>query len=133
MSACARWHDLLWKGEEIEVALMDIGLLEQHVLLAIVALHPNAYGVAIQDHIRQRAGYEPSFGSVYSAIDRLEEKGFIRSRQGEPTPERGGRRKLYVTVTAAGQATLRQSLRAVSSLQRGLRWGEAPRTVMVFP
>ncbi|SRR5260370_12222175 len=103
---------------------MDIGVLEQHVLLAIVALHPDAYGVSIQDHIQRRAGYEPSIGSIYAAVDRLEEKGFVKSRQGEPTRERGGRRKLHFTVTAAGQSTLKESLRAITSLQRGLRWRE---------
>jgi PadR family transcriptional regulator PadR len=104
---------------------MEIGALEQHVLMAIVALHPDAYGVAIQDHIRQRTGSKRSIGSIYAALDRLEEKGFIRSRHGEPTHERGGRRKLYFTVTATGQATLQESLRAISSMQRGLRWREA--------
>jgi PadR family transcriptional regulator PadR len=104
---------------------MGISALEQHVLLAIVALHPDAYGISIQDYIERRAGYEPSIGSIYAALDRLEGKGFVRSRHGEKTPERGGRRKLHFTMTALGQATLRESLRAISSLQRGLRWGAA--------
>jgi PadR family transcriptional regulator PadR len=111
---------------------MNIGALEQHVLMAILALHPNAYGVTIQGHIKRLAGYEPSIGSVYAALGRLEEKGFISSRPGEPTPERGGRRKLYVTVTATGQMTLQQSLKAISSLQRGLRWREAFRWSEAF-
>jgi len=111
---------------------MDVGALEQHVLLAIIALHPDAYGVSIQDHIQRRAGYEPSIGSIYAAVDRLEEKGFIKSRRGETTPQRGGRRKLHYTVTAAGQATLKESLRAISSLQRGLRWREAFRLIGSF-
>jgi PadR family transcriptional regulator, regulatory protein PadR len=111
---------------------MNIGPLEQHVLLAIVALHPDAYGVSILDHIRRRAGYEPSIGSVYAAVDRLEEKGFIKSRRGEPTNERGGRRKLHFTVTAPGQKELQKSLQAISSLQRGLRWREAFRLIGDF-
>ena len=102
--------------------------LEQHVLLAILGLHPNAYGVAIQDHIRDRTGHEPSIGSVYASLDRLEEKGFVASRQGEPTAARGGKRKLYFTITAPGQHTLRQSLEAIGSLRRGLRWKEAAAT-----
>jgi PadR family transcriptional regulator PadR len=108
---------------------MEIGALEQHVLLAIVALHPDAYGVSIQDHIRRRAGYAPSIGSIYAALDRLQDKGYIKSRQGEITPERGGRRKLHFVVTATGQATLRASLQAISSLRRGLRWRPALRWI----
>jgi DNA-binding PadR family transcriptional regulator len=99
---------------------MDIGLLEQHVLLAVQGLHPNAYGVAIQDRINALAGYEPSIGSVYAAIERLENKRFLKSRQGEPTRERGGRAKLYLTLTAHGQKTLLESLKAIDSL-RGLK------------
>jgi DNA-binding PadR family transcriptional regulator len=99
--------------------------LEQHVLLAVMGLHPNAYGVAIQDHIRDRTGHEPSIGSIYAALDRLGEKGFVSSRQGEPTAARGGKRKIYFTITGPGQHTLRQSLQAISSLSRGLRWKEA--------
>jgi PadR family transcriptional regulator PadR len=112
-------------AKKAESSRMNISALEQHVLLAIVALHPDAYGVSIQSHIKRRAGYEPSIGSTYAALDRLEDKGFVRSHQGEKTPERGGRRKLHFTVTAPGEATLRESLRAISSLQRGLRWGTA--------
>lgn len=111
---------------------MNIGALEQHVLLAIMALDPDAYGVSIQEHIQQRAGYEPSIGSIYAALDRLEEKGYVRSRYGEVTPERGGKRKLYFLLTATGQATLRESLRAISSLQRGLRWRPAQRSIEAF-
>jgi PadR family transcriptional regulator PadR len=90
-----------------------------------MALHPTAYGVSIQEHICRRAGHEPSTGSIYAALERLEEKGFVKSRQGEPRAERGGRRKLYFTVTAPGQQALRESLRTVRSLGRGLRWNEA--------
>jgi PadR family transcriptional regulator PadR len=96
---------------------MQLTSLDQKVLLAIINLHPNAYGVGIQDHIRERTGEKPpSIGSLYAALERLEDRGFIRSRLGEATNERGGRAKLYVTVTAKGQAALRQSLDALASL-----------------
>lgn len=104
---------------------MELTALEQQLMLAIIGLHPTAYGVAIQDHIQERTGREPSLGSIYASLDRLEEKGFIVSRQGEPTPARGGKRKLYFTVTAPGLLALRQSLRAINALRRGLRWAEA--------
>ncbi len=100
----------------------ELMTLEQHLLLAIIALHPNASGVSIQDHIKERTAREPSTGSIYASLDRLEEKGFIKSRQGEPIKERGGKRKLYFTITAPGQQTLRQSLRAIHSLSHGLCW-----------
>jgi DNA-binding PadR family transcriptional regulator len=104
---------------------MELTTLEQHALLAIIALQPNAYGVSIQDHIERNAGYEPSVGSIYAALDRLEEKGFIKSKQGESTPARGGKRKLLFSVTAPGQKTLRESLRAIGSLSRAASWQEA--------
>lgn len=107
----------------------NIGPVEQHVLLAIVALNPNAYGVSIQDHIEKRTGNRPSIGSIYAALERLETKGFVKPRQGESTPERGGRAKLHFTVTGRGQTALKESLRAISSLQRGLRWIEAFRGI----
>jgi DNA-binding PadR family transcriptional regulator len=105
---------------------MELTTLEQHLLLAIIALHPNGYGVSIQDHIKERTRREPSTGSVYAGLDRLEEKGFVKSRQGEATKERGGKRKLYFTITAPGQHALRESLQAIHSLSDGIRLRGAP-------
>jgi DNA-binding PadR family transcriptional regulator len=102
-----------------------LSTLEQHLLLAVIGLHPNAYGVSIQDHIKERTGREPSTGSIYASLDRLEEKGFVKSRQGEPTKERGGRAKLYFTITAPGEHALRESLQAINALSQGLAWGAA--------
>ena len=101
---------------------MELTTLEQHLLLAILGLHPNAYGVSIQERIKDRTGREPSTGSVYASLDRLEEKGFIKSRQGEATAERGGKRKLLFTITAPGQRVLQESLQAIDALNRGLAW-----------
>ncbi len=100
----------------------ELTTLEQHLLLAIIGLRPNAYGVSIQDYIKERTGREPSTGSIYASLDRLEEKGFVKSRQGEATPERGGKRKLYFTITAPGQRALKESLQAIDALSHGLRW-----------
>ena len=105
---------------------MDLSTLEQHVMLAVIAVRPNAYGISIQDHIARRTGREPSVGSIYAALDRLEEKGFVRSKQGEEaTPQRGGKRKLFFSVTASGEKALKEALRAVGSLSRAARWQEA--------
>jgi PadR family transcriptional regulator PadR len=105
---------------------MDLSALEQHVLFAVMGLHPNAYGVSIADHIERRAGYEPSVGSIYAALERLEQKGYVKTRQGEPTAARGGRRKLYVTITASGQTALKHSDNANMALRRGIRWQGVP-------
>jgi PadR family transcriptional regulator, regulatory protein PadR len=105
--------------------MKELTTLEQHAMLAIVALQPNAYGISIQDHISQKAGYEPSVGSIYAALDRLEEKGFVRTKQGEATRERGGRRKLYFWLTAPGKKVLSESLKATRSLGRAAGWQEA--------
>ncbi len=104
---------------------MELTTLEQHAMLAIMALQPNAYGISIQDHIGQKAGYEPSVGSIYAALDRLEEKGFVRSKRGEATPERGGKRKLYFWLTGSGRRALAESINAMRSLSRAAGWREA--------
>ncbi len=101
---------------------MELTTLEQHLLLAVLGLHPNAYGVSIQEHIKERTGREPSTGSVYACLDRLEERGFVKSRQGEATAERGGKRKLLFTITGPGQRVLRESLQAIDALSQGLVW-----------
>ncbi len=77
--------------------------------------------MSIQEHIKERTGREPSTGSIYASLDRLEEKGFVKSRQGEATPERGGKRKLYFSITAPGRRALTESLQAIDALSYGLR------------
>jgi PadR family transcriptional regulator, regulatory protein PadR len=103
----------------------DLSALEQQVMLAMLRLHPSAYGITIREHIAEKTGKAPSLGSVYAVLDRLEDKGYSTSRLGEPTAERGGRAKIYFSLTASGEATLRRSLEALRSLQSGLRWREA--------
>ena len=78
---------------------MDLTTLEQHAMLAIVALKSNAYGVSILDHIVRTAGYEPTVGGLYAALHRLGEKGFVKSKHGEASAQRGGRRRLYFSIT----------------------------------
>jgi PadR family transcriptional regulator PadR len=101
-----------------------LGELEQQLMLATLRLRDNAYGISIQDTIEERTGHNYSIGSIYAALNRLEEKGFVKSRQGEPTPERGGRRKMYFELTGTGAKALNQSLSALSALSQGLRLKE---------
>lgn len=97
----------------------DLTLVEQQMLLAIMRLHPNAYGVSIRDEIKARTGKEYSFGSVYAVLERLEDGGLIASREGEATAVRGGRKKLYFTISGNGQNALHSSLRALDALRVG--------------
>ena len=103
----------------------ELGILDQHLMLAIIRLRPGAYGVSIQHVIEERTRRSYSIGAIYAGLNRLEEKGFVRSKAGEPTSERGGRAKLYFEITAPGQHALSNSLRAINSMRRGLRDDEA--------
>jgi PadR family transcriptional regulator, regulatory protein PadR len=103
-----------------------LGQLEQFIMLAILRRQPTAYGVSIQHELLQRTKREYSVGAIYTTLDKLEKKGFVLSRQGEVTAERGGRRKMYFDLTAKGRSALQASLKAIESLRRGIRGlGEA--------
>lgn len=101
-----------------------LGHLEQLVLLAIVRLGDDSYGVPILEEIKTRTGREYLRPSVYIALRRLEAKGLVKSRLGEPTAERGGRAKRFFTLTAAGHRQLEQSRAALMSM-----WPKAPARV----
>lgn len=83
-----------------------LGEFEELVLLTIAGLNEQAYGVAIQQDIEKRADRAISIGALHSTITRLEEKGFLKSQMGDPTPERGGRRKRFFELTHAGKVAL---------------------------
>jgi PadR family transcriptional regulator, regulatory protein PadR len=83
-----------------------LGELEELVLLTVGMLFPEAYGVAVMDEIERRAGRSLNISAVHSVLTRLEEKGFLKSKMGDPSQERGGRRKRIFTLTAAGKRTL---------------------------
>ena len=103
-----------------------IGEFEQLVLLALVQLGADAYGLSVQREIAQRTGRATTFGTVYTTLARLEEKGLVDSRLGEPTAERGGRRKKYFQINAEGRRAIRQSLRAIRQMAQGLGAIESP-------
>jgi PadR family transcriptional regulator PadR len=85
-----------------------LGEFEDFALLAIRALDSTAYGVPIQQYLEQTTRRIVSMGAVYAALDRLEQKGYVRSTFGDPTPERGGKRKRVFTVTPAGMRAIRE-------------------------
>jgi DNA-binding PadR family transcriptional regulator len=97
-----------------------LGEFEQLVMLALARQGRDAYGVSITDEIIERAGRDVSLGAVYKTLERLEDKGLVASRVGEPTAERGGRAKRHFGLTATGERALRQSVAALRRMTEGL-------------
>jgi len=93
---------------------------ELMVMLAIIRIGDDAYGVAISNEIEETTGSEVLLGSVYDALTRLEEKGLITSRLGEATPERGGRAKRHFRTTSRGLRLVRETQRSLVKLWKGL-------------
>jgi DNA-binding PadR family transcriptional regulator len=98
----------------------NLGNFELMVMLALIRLGDNAYGVPISKEIEETTGREVAVGSVYAALERLEDKGFVTSELGEATPERSGRAKRYFGVTAKGLQEVRETQRALVKLWKGL-------------
>jgi PadR family transcriptional regulator, regulatory protein PadR len=99
------------------------------VLLAIRRRVRDAYGVVIRQEIEEQTNSKISFGSLYTILSRLEQDGLVISREGESTPERGGRAKRYFSITGKGQRALTQTLDSldrmrspVSAFDGGLSW-----------
>src|SRR4029079_14972723 len=97
-----------------------LGGFELLVLLALMRLGDDAYGVPISEAIEESSGREVAIGSVYITLERLEKKGLVSSRLGEPTAERGGRAKTYFKVTAKGLREVRREQRTLKSLWNGV-------------
>jgi len=97
-----------------------LGGFEDLLLLAVWRLGDHAYGVTIRKELLDRARKDVAVGAIYTGLERLEQKGYVESRVGDPTRERGGRAKRFYTVTAAGAAALNETHRAIRSLAAGL-------------
>jgi DNA-binding PadR family transcriptional regulator len=97
-----------------------LGNFELMVLLAVVRVGEDAYGVPIARTIQEKSGREVFLGSVYAALARLEGKGLVASTVGDPTSERGGKAKRYFRITAKGLREAREAQRTLVSLWRGL-------------
>jgi DNA-binding PadR family transcriptional regulator len=93
-----------------------LGRLEEIALLALVQLGEDAYTVTIRREIAARTGRNVSFGALYTTLERLERKGYVWSRLGEPTPERGGRAKRYFQINGAGRAALNDAREVIASM-----------------
>ena len=96
-----------------------LGEFEQVVLLAVLRLGPDAYGVTIRREIEACTGRAVSLGSIYPTLNRLEAKGLVRSQIGEPTATRGGRSKRHFALESEGLVALRQSRQMMQSLWSG--------------
>jgi DNA-binding PadR family transcriptional regulator len=90
-----------------------LGEFEQFLLLALMHVDEEAYGVEIRRTIEERTGRTVSPGAVYTALDRLERRGLVSSRLGELTPQRGGKRKRYYRLEAVGRLLVVDSQRAL--------------------
>jgi DNA-binding PadR family transcriptional regulator len=112
----AREFDII---SDTTMAREQVGKLELMVLLALLRVGHDAYGVPIAREIRDLGG-QVSLGSVYAALDRLERKNFVSSSRGDPSPERGGRAKKFFQVTAKGMQEVQDSQRMLTSLWRNL-------------
>ena len=97
-----------------------LGELEQIVLLAVLRLGDGAYAVPILEHIEEQTGRRIARGALYTALDRLETKGCLKSRVSDPLPERGGRSRRYFSVTPSAVRALKQSKQGLQRLWQGV-------------
>ncbi len=98
----------------------SLGEFEQLLMFAVLDLGSDAYGVAVRRRIEDRTGREISPGAVYTAMDRLEKKGFVYSRLDEGIPTRGGRRKKFYTLAPRGARALAESHETLTRMSEGL-------------
>ena len=96
-----------------------LGDFEQLVLLGVLRLGSDAFGAAIRQEIHERSGRDVSINAVYTTLDRLEGKRLLRSSVGDPTPERGGRRRKFYALTPAGTIALKQAYRGFTAMADG--------------
>ena len=98
---------------------VHLGEFELLLLLALLQAKDEVYGVQIRAVIEERTGRTVSPGAVYTALDRLERRHLVSSRLGDPTPQRGGKRKRYYRIASAGATLLRQSQQELARMARG--------------
>ena len=97
-----------------------LGEFEQLILFALVELDNDAYGASIGRAIERRTGRQISAGAIYTALDRLAARGLVTSEVGDPTPERGGRRRKYYRLEPGGAVALSRSVDVIRTMSEGL-------------
>ncbi len=98
-----------------------LGEFEQLLMFALLELEGDAHGVTIRRAIEDRTGRQVSPGAVYTALERLESRGFVSSRAGDTTPARGGRRRKYYHLEPQGAGVLKRSYETLTSMAEGLQ------------
>jgi DNA-binding PadR family transcriptional regulator len=104
------------------VIVIMLGEFEYLLLTAAARLGEEAYGAAMREEIEEATGRDCSIGALYTTLDRLETKGFVKTWMGDPTPQRGGRPKRMVRVTAKGAQAASEFYAAVTRVSRGVSW-----------
>ena len=99
-----------------------LGEFEYLLLTAAARLGDEAYGAAIREEVAATTGRRCSLGALYTTVDRLEAKGLLETWLSEPTPERGGRAKRMVRVTAKGAREAKDFYQAVARVSQGVPW-----------
>ncbi len=101
----------------------NLGEFEQLILAALLMLGDNAYGMTIHERVEKLAAgvRAVSLGSVYTTLDRLEQKGYVKSWFSDPTPERGGRSKRFFEITGSGERALNAGLKVARNVLTGLQ------------
>lgn len=112
-----RGHRTRNEGGDISKSLTRF---EELILLALLRLGPEAYGLAVRREVEDRTGRDVSTGALYTALKRLERRGLVSSWVGEPTAERGGRRKKHYDLEASGVRALRKSYLEYTQMAEGL-------------
>ena len=102
------------------MGLEYLGHFEHLVLLALIRLGETAYGVTVRREIEQRTERDVSIGAIYATLDRLETKGLVKSRVGEPTARRGGRAKRHFRITGRGVTAVNRTQEALHKMSDGL-------------
>jgi PadR family transcriptional regulator PadR len=98
----------------------DLGRFDHLLLLAVMRLGDGAYGMTIRHELAEHTGRDVAVGAIYTALARLEKRGYVRSRLGDPTPERGGRAKRFYHVLPAGSRAIARAEAAFVALGRQL-------------
>ena len=96
-----------------------LGEFEHMILLAILRLGENAYGMSIRDELEKRVGRKVTRSAAYITLERLVKKGYLKARMGDPTPGRGGKAKRYFTLTNLGHESLKTSGKALMDMWAG--------------